>query len=373
VDQRRRKPLRGASLVLLAALLALVVGGAAGFGGSRLAARTEAVPQASTAPTASSAPSAPPSPYVPLPGRPNTVTVAKAVLPSTVMIQAGTGTSAGTGSGFVLDTQGHIMTNNHVVATAGEQGRVRVVFADGTRRIAQLVGRSPSYDLAVIKVEPGRQLAPIRIGNSDASQIGETVIAIGSPLGLPGTVTAGIVSAKNRPVVVNNSENADAPSAYINAIQTDAPINPGNSGGPLVDPQARVIGVNSAILTLGQTSGQSGSIGLGFAIPINQAMDIGRQLIKDGKATYPVIGANVSNDESVDGVRLTSVEAGGPAAKSGLREGDVITTIDGQPAMNMQQLIVTIRTHRPGQRVTLGYDRGGVDQKAVVILGGKEG
>jgi putative serine protease PepD len=368
--KRRRKPLRGAAVILLAALTALVIGGAAGYGGSRLAARTAPLPQTSTAPVSPS--SAPSAPFTPAPGQANTVGVAKAVLPSTVMIQVGSGTDRATGSGFVLDTRGRIMTNNHVVAAAGG-GTITVVFADGTRTTAELVGRSPSYDLAVIKVDPSSHLTPIRIGDSDASQIGESVIAIGSPLGLPGTVTAGIVSAKNRPVVVNGSGNADAPTAYINAIQTDAPINPGNSGGPLVDPQARVIGVNSAILTLGETQGQSGSIGLGFAIPINQAMEIGNLLIKKGKATYPVIGANVSNEDPEAGVRLTSVESGGPAAAAGLKQGDVITTINGHPVTNISSLIVNIRTHRPGEHIDLGYQRNGAKADAVVTLGSKEG
>lgn len=374
--RRDRKPLRALPLILLTALLAVLIGGAAGYGGSRLAARTDAVPQTSsgptTAPSPSTTPSAPTTPFSPAPGEANTVGVAKAVLPSTVMIQVGSGTTGGTGSGFILDTQGHIMTNNHVVAAA-EGGRVRVVYADGTKTTAEVVGRSPSYDLAVIKVDPSSRVQPIRIGDSDTSQIGESVIAIGAPLGLPGTVTAGIVSAKNRPVVVTGSENADSPSAYINAIQTDAPINPGNSGGPLVDSQARVIGVNSAILTLGQTQGQSGSIGLGFAIPINQAMEIGRLLIKNGKATYPVIGATVASEGADEGVKITTVDAAGPAAAAGLRADDVVTAIDGKPVTESQELIVTIRTHRPGEKVRLQYERGGATADAVVTLGSKEG
>ena len=216
-----------------------------------------------------------------------TVEVANAVLSSTVMIEAGDGT----GSGFVFDGSGRIMTNNHVVAAA-EGGRLRVVLANGRRVNATIVGRSPSYDLAVIQVKTSG-LKPLVVGDSRASRVGEPVIAVGSPLGLAGTVTSGIVSARDRPVVVRETENADAPVAYINAIQTDAPINPGNSGGPLVDSSARVIGVNSAILTLGTSRTESGSIGLGFAIPINQAAEIGQLLIKNGKATYPILGANV--------------------------------------------------------------------------------
>jgi putative serine protease PepD len=380
VGGRQRRPLRGGTLLLLALVTSLLIGGAAGYAGSRLAERT-GPPSTSTAPAdpsvapsdpAQSPPSAPSSPLTAAPGQPNSVAVAKAVVPSTVMIQVGSGTSSGTGSGFVLDGQGRIMTNNHVVAAGGGSGRIRVVYADGTRAEATLVGRSPSYDLAVIKVAPSSRVKPIRLGNSDASQVGEPVVAVGSPLGLPGTVTAGIVSAKDRPVVVNESGNADSPTAYINAIQTDAPINPGNSGGPLVDSQARVIGVNSAILTLGASQGTSGSIGLGFAIPINQALEIGQLLIKNGKATYPVIGANVSNEDTL-GVRLTTVEAGGPAARAGLRPGDVVAAIDGRAVGDIQQLIVWVRTHRPGERVRLDYTRSGAKASATVILGSKEG
>jgi putative serine protease PepD len=196
------------------------------------------------------------------------------------------------------------------------------------------------------------------------------VIAVGSPLGLPGTVTQGIVSADNRPVVVNE-DNADSPTAYIDAIQTDAPINPGNSGGPLVDAAARVIGVNSAILTLGSSSAQSGSIGLGFAIPINQAKTIADLLIEKGTATYPVLGAKVQNGSG--GVQLTSVDAGGPARKAGLRVGDVVTKIDGRRVTAMEELIVSIRTRRPGQVVVLDYTRGSTRATARVTLGGKEG
>jgi putative serine protease PepD len=358
----RRRP-RSGSVIAVAALTALVIGGAAGYGGATLARRTE-----SSATTAR--PSAPPTPGVtrtpvpPAPASANTVEVAKRVLPGTVTIQVG----RGTGSGFVIDGEGRIVTNNHVITEAANGSRIRVVLSDGRRRNAVLVGRSPSYDLAVIKVNGAGSLSPLELGDSSQIQIGEPVIAVGSPLGLPGTVTQGIISARNRPVMVAEGAEADSPTAYINAIQTDAPINPGNSGGPLVDAGARVIGVNSAILTFAA----SRNIGLGFAIPINQAATIADLLIKNGKATYPVIGANVRDASS--GVELTDVDAQGPAGKAVLRVGDVITRIDGEPLDGgMEELIVTVRTRRPGEVVVLDYRRGSTQSQASVTLGSKEG
>jgi putative serine protease PepD len=303
----------------------------------------------------------------PAPPTLDTVAVVKRSLPGTVMIQAG----RGTGSGFVLDAQGRIMTNNHVVAGAADGSTIRVIFADGRRLKAELVGRSPSYDLAVIKVKASTSLKPIAIGNSDQSQVGQPVIALGSPLGLPGTVTQGIVSAHHRPVLVRESGNADSPIAYIDAIQTDAPINPGNSGGPLVDAGARVIGINSAILTFGNGQPQVGSIGLGFAIPINQAMTIGRQLIRKGRATYPVIGASLR--DTSDGIALIEVDRQGPAGKAGLREGDLITKIDDRRVQGMDELIVSIRTRRPGDKVVLEFARGSRLDRATITLGSRVG
>ena len=361
-------------ILLLAVLLAALVGTAAGYGGAKLAGSGE---PGSTVPT--SAPLPRPSntggPQTPVPAAPHqmdTVQVAATALPSTVMIRVGSGRSGGTGSGFVLDTDGHIMTNNHVIADAADGGRITVVFSDGARVDAKLVGRSPSYDLAVIKLNGEHELTPMAVGDSDKVQVGEPVVAIGSPLALASTVTQGIVSAKNRPVVVNSNAGADSPSAYINGIQTDSAINPGNSGGPLVDAGARVIGVNSAILTMSQSADSGGNIGLGFAIPINQAMVIGKQLISDGKATYPVIGVKVGNGSS-DGIQLSEVDPGGPAEKAGLKAGDVITKIDDQQVDTADELIVVIRTHRPGDRVTLTYQRGAQQQTAEVTLGSREG
>ena len=354
---------RLAYVVAVAALTALVIGGAAGYGGATLARRNESS-ATTTTPSAPTTPGVTRTPVPPPPGSANTVEVAQRVLPATVMIQVG----RGTGSGFVIDKEGRIVTNNHVVAEAANGSRIRVIFSDGRRHSAVLVGRSPSYDLAVIKVNGAGSLNPLELGDSDQVQIGEPVIAVGSPLGLPGTVTQGIISARNRPVMVSEGAEADSPTAYINAIQTDASINPGNSGGPLVDAGARVIGVNSAILTFAA----SRNIGLGFAIPINQAATVADLLIKTGKATYPVIGANVQDGSS--GVELTEIDPQGPAAKAGLRARDVITGIDGVPVDGgMEELIVTIRTRRPGDVVVLDYTRGSSQGQVRVTLGGKEG
>jgi putative serine protease PepD len=358
----RRRP-RSASVIAVAALTALLIGGAAGYGGATLARRTDSS-ATTAAPSAPTSPGVTRTPVAPPPGSANTVEVAKRVLPATVMIQVG----RGTGSGFVIDQEGRIVTNNHVIAEAANGSRMRVIFPDGRRYGAVMVGRSPSYDLAVIKVSGARSLIPVELGDSDQVQIGEPVIAVGSPLGLPGTVTQGIISARNRPVMVSEGADADSATAYISAIQTDAPINPGNSGGPLVDAGARVIGVNSAILTFAA----SRNIGLGFAIPINQAATIADLLIKNGKATYPVIGANVQDASS--GVELTEIDPQGPAAKAGLRTRDVITGIDGNPVDGgMEELIVTIRMRRPGDVVVLDYVRGSSRGQVSVTLGGKEG
>jgi putative serine protease PepD len=358
----------------VAAVTALLVGGGAGYGGALLAERN-AAPVASPGSTSSApGPGASPSPSgsTPEPVPPggttiDTVAVAKRALPGTVTIQVG----RSTGSGFVIDDQGRIMTNNHVVAGAPSGATIRISFTDGRRQTATLVGRSPSYDLAVLKVKPAGYLRPVELGNSDTIQVGEPVLAIGAPLGLTGSVTQGIVSAQNRPVVVQSVGDADAPYAFIDGIQTDASINPGNSGGPLVDARGRVIGVTSAILTRGNSSQPTGNIGLAFAIPINQAKTIGDLLITNGKATYPVIGASLR--EVTDGLVLTAVDRDGPASRAGLRVGDRITKIDDRRVSATEELIVEIRTRRPGEKVVLEYSRGNANARAIVTLGSREG
>ncbi|HEU4948163.1 MAG TPA: trypsin-like peptidase domain-containing protein [Kribbella sp.] len=295
--------------------------------------------------------------------------VAATMLPSVVQLKVeGTDSSEATGSGFVIDDAGHILTNNHVVSAAANGGSIQVVTDKGKTATARLVGRSPAYDLAVVQVS-GLKAPSVQFGRSELAVVGQDVVAIGSPLGLAGTVTSGIVSAKNRPVTAGG----EGEISYINALQTDAAINPGNSGGPLVDMNARVIGVNSAIATVrGAEPGSSGNIGLGFAIPIDQARRTAQQLIASGKASYPVIGANVDM-QFQGGARISEVTTGSPAQRAGLRTGDVITSINGQTVDTAEALIVAIRTHQPGESVRLNFERGGRSRQVAVTLGQQTG
>jgi len=292
--------------------------------------------------------------------------IAARVLPSVVSIETTTNNGGTTGSGFVIDANGYLLTNNHVVANSLT---IKVLLNDGREFSARILGRDESYDLAVLKIEASG-LKALQFGNSDKVTVGDAVIAIGSPLGLSGTVTQGIISAKDRPVTAGDNSSS---TSFISALQTDAAINPGNSGGPLVDATGAVIGVNSAIASLGSSLGsQSGSIGLGFAIPINQARKTADQLIKSGKATYPVIGVAVDMNYSGDGALIansaSALLAGGPAAKAGLRPGDLITAIDSLKIHAAEELIVEIRTHNVGDEVTIIYKRGNKTGTAKLIL-----
>jgi putative serine protease PepD len=291
--------------------------------------------------------------------------LAARVLPSVVSIETTSADGGATGSGFVIDANGYLLTNNHVVAGSLT---IKVLLNDGREFAARILGRDESYDLAVLKIEASG-LKALQLGDSEKVQVGDPVIAIGSPLGLSGTVTQGIISAKNRPVTAGADE-SDSATSFISALQTDAAINPGNSGGPLVDATGAVIGVNSAIASLGSSG--SGSIGLGFAIPINQARKTADQLIKNGKATYPVIG--VAIDMNYNGVgaliakSASAILPGGPAAKAGLRAGDLITEIDGKKINAPEELIVEVRTHNVGDEVTITYIRGTKTNTAKLIL-----
>ena len=292
--------------------------------------------------------------------------IAARVLPSVVSIETMSKDGGGSGSGFVIDPNGYLLTNNHVVADALT---IKVILNDGREFAAKILGRDESYDLAVLKIKV-TGLKALQFGDSDKVQVGDSVIAFGSPLGLSGTVTQGIISAKDRPVTAGDDNSS---TSFISALQTDAAINPGNSGGPLVDATGAVIGVNSAIASLGSSLGsQTGSIGLGFAIPINQARKTADQLIRDGKATYPVIGVLVDMNYTSGGAlisdKTSAILAGGPAAKAGLQPGDLITAIDGIKINTPEELIVQIRTHNVGDEVTITYLRGKTIGNAKLIL-----
>jgi putative serine protease PepD len=300
--------------------------------------------------------------------------VAARLLPSTVQIQAnggasGTGTGGATGSGFVLDRQRHVITNNHVVADATDSGELKVVDQNGRRHAARIVGRSPVYDIAVLEVTGSSGLRPASIGSTRLMHVGDTVVAIGSPLGLSSTVTSGIVSATDRPVTTGDSDQ----SSYINALQTDAAINPGNSGGPLVNLRGQVVGVNSAIATTGGTAGESGNIGVGFAIPMEQVRITAAQILATGKARYPVIGANVDTGAGTSGATVVDVPSGSPAAAGGLRKGDVVTQVDGKAITDGISMIVAIRSHRPGETIALVVRRDGSSTSVRVTLDSKVG
>ncbi|CAB4868180.1 unannotated protein [freshwater metagenome] len=296
--------------------------------------------------------------------------IAKRVIPSVVSISAKTGSNGSTGTGFVIDSAGYILTNNHVVADAVTSGgKIEVQLNDGRKFGASVIGRDASYDLAVLKISTSG-LTALTFGDSDKVVVGDSVIAIGSPLGLSGTVTLGIISAKDRAVTAGET---GSQNSFINALQTDAAINPGNSGGPLVDATGAVIGVNSAIATLGSAFGsQSGSIGLGFAIPINQARKTAEQLIKNGKATYPVMGVSLDMQYQGEGAKVaTTADAilpNGPAAKAGLKAGDIITKFEGRTIAAADELIVAIRAKSVGDKVHLTYLRQGKSYQVTLVL-----
>ncbi|WP_066948950.1 trypsin-like peptidase domain-containing protein [Streptomyces lushanensis] len=310
--------------------------------------------------------------------------VAQKSLPSVVTIEAQGGNGeGGTGTGFVYDKQGHILTNNHVVASAANGGDLTATFSNGDKYDAEVVGRAEGYDVAVVKLKkapPG--LTPLPLANSDQVAVGDSTIAIGAPFGLSNTVTTGIISAKNRPVA--SGDGSGASNSYMSALQTDASINPGNSGGPLLDARGAVIGINSAIQSAGSGGlgqSQAGSIGLGFAIPINQAKNVAEQLIETGQPVYPLIGATVTMTEGGEGATISpqgeggvpAVTPNGPAAKAGLKAGDVITKFNDTPIDSGPTLIGQIWTHKPGDKVTLTYIRDGKESKVQVTLGERKG
>ncbi|WP_198141754.1 S1C family serine protease [Micromonospora sp. ATCC 39149] len=293
--------------------------------------------------------------------------VAERVLPSVVTVRVASMSGTSEGSGFIVSADGHVVTNDHVVA--GGNGKATVVFNDGSTAGASVVGQDPESDLAVIKVSSATGLRPVEFGDSDALAVGDPVLAIGSPLSLANTVTAGIVSALDRTMQAGEP---GGPTRYYAAIQTDAAVNHGNSGGPLVDSAGRVIGVNSTIKSLVADGQEAGNIGLAFAIPINQAKRVTQDIIGTGKARRTVIGAQVGgaggSSGGAGGVRLASVEPSGPAAGAGLRAGDVILRLNGRPMTDPTDLIALVRKFAPGSVVTVEYRRGASRQNASVTL-----
>lgn len=293
--------------------------------------------------------------------------LANRVLPSVVSITTQAGSS---GSGFIIDSSGYILTNNHVVEEAAlAKAKIVVTLNNGKEFESSIVGRDASYDLAVLKII-ANGLPALQFGDSDKVAVGDSVIAVGSPLGLSGTVTLGIISAKDRAVTAGGS---GSESSFINALQTDAAINPGNSGGPLIDTTGAVIGVNSAIATLGGgLTSQAGSIGLGFAIPINQARKTANQLITTGKASYPVMGVSIDMNFAGPGAKVTTSDGailpGGPAQKAGLKPGDLIIEFGGKVINTPDELIVAIRAKNIGDRVEVKFKRGSSTRTTTVVL-----
>lgn len=295
----------------------------------------------------------------------NIQTIAASVSPSVVSISVSWPSGSGTGSGVIYrsgGTSSFIVTNNHVIDDAVQGGTVKVELNSGEMETASIVGRDVAYDIAVLKINRGN-LRPIKEGNSNSLIIGEPVIAFGSPLGLSGTVTSGIVSALNRPVTTSSS----GVGSFIDAIQTDAAINPGNSGGPLVDSTGALVGINSAIASTGSTAG---SIGLGFAIPFNQAKRVIDEIIATGKSTRPFLGVNFDNTYTGVGARILSVVDGEPAAKARIPSGSVIREIDGKKINDLISAIVRVRSYAPGDTIKIKVDLpGGGSQTFEVTLG----
>jgi putative serine protease PepD len=363
---------------------ALLVGGAAGVGGAAWydawQGDDSTISSTSSGPVKASNAAAAPSGSV--------EKVAASVLPTVVKINVTGSSGSGSGSGIVLRADGTILTNNHVVSVAGNGGSITVNFNDGKTAKADVIGTDPVTDMAVIKAQGVSGLTPATIGKSSDLKVGQSVVAIGSPYGLNSTVTSGIVSALNRPVSVSTAEEqtpqfpgfgevpqqqsqADLSTTYP-AIQTDAAINPGNSGGPLVDMSGRVVGVNSSIRTADGSTDTGGSIGLGFAIPIDEMLPIVNQIIDGQKPTHARLAVSVSDVQGntlAQGAEVETVQSGGAADKAGLQKGDVITKVDDQVIDSSESLVATVRGHRPGDKVTLTYVRGGSTHTTTATLG----
>jgi putative serine protease PepD len=367
---RRPRRARSAAALIVAAVLA---GGLAGVAG---AAGYNAVNEPVTRPVVDSLQGSPASADTDSPAPDGSVEdVANDVLPSVVKIDVSSGPQQGSGSGIILSSDGTILTNNHVVEVAEDGGNLAVSFNDGTTASAEIVGTDPLTDIAVIKAEGVSGLKPATLGRSGQVDVGEEVVAVGSPFGLESTVTSGIVSAIHRPV--SAGEAAGAQSTVFPAIQTDAAINPGNSGGALVNSDGEVIGINTAIRSTANLTGEAGSIGLGFAIPIDEAEPVARQLVNGQEPTHARLGVTVGTPENEEGLPggavVRSVEDGTAAADAGLQQGDIITRIDDTIISTSDSLVAMVRTYRPGDQVQLTVLRDGAQQKVTLELGSDAG
>ncbi|MED5800726.1 trypsin-like peptidase domain-containing protein [Gordonia sp. Z-3] len=350
--------------IVVTALLAGLLGGVVGVGGSALLNNDDSgsVPVLSSAPdTANNAADV----------KPGSVTYAAQIASkSTADIKVAGAQGSAVGSGIVLSPDGYVLTNNHVVAMAGNGSTIQVTTSDGKTYGAEVTGTSPSYDLAVIKLDGASGLTPAALGDSDGLQVGEQVVAVGSPENLSNTVTSGIVSALSRTVTAAD-ESGSGVTVY-NGLQTDTPINPGNSGGPLVNLKGQVVGVNSAVDTGQAASGGVQAYGLGFAIPVNTAKRIGNELLQDGQATKPVLGVSGSltaTDSAAEGAQISSVQSGGAADQAGIKQGDVITKIGDTPISNYADLMAQILTHTPGETVSVTVGSGSDARTVQVKLG----
>jgi putative serine protease PepD len=408
MEQPKKKRRGRAGLVGGLAVLALVVGGGAGYGGAALWDNTHddtassgifSGSGSSGTSTASSAPNG------------SVQAVAGSVLPSVVKIEVAGTQESDSGSGIILTSDGTILTNNHVVEAAAGGGKIRVDFNDGSSASAKVLGTDPLTDTAVIKAEDVSGLKPATIGSSTSLAVGESVVAIGSPFGLDSTVTSGIVSALNRPVNVGSDSSGNA--TVYPAIQTDAAINPGNSGGALVDMSGKVVGINASIHTTGSVSGEAGSIGLGFAIPIDEVKAVVEQMTKGETPTHARLGITVQDvgasqqrqqqqqpdqgspfDQfpfgqepqqqepqqpdnvspfSTNGAEVREVGDGSAAKEAGLKAGDIITKVDDHMIVGSDSLVATVRSYRPGDKVSLTYTRDGKAHTISVTLDSDEG
>jgi putative serine protease PepD len=349
-----RQQRRGSGgLVVGVAILALLVGGGAGALGGYLVADSNA----NNPPVTNALDEQPPADQTSVPAAGTVESVAAKVSPTVVQLQVQGRQAAGEGSGFIISSDGLIVTNNHVVEVAADNGKINAVFSDGSTVPATIVGRDPTSDVAVVRAEGKSGLPTVDLGSSESLKVGQGVVAIGSPFELSGTVTSGIVSSLHRPTRAGGEDGSQA--TVMDAIQTDAAINPGNSGGPLVNMQGQVIGINSAIYSpqSGGGSAQGGSVGIGFAIPIDQARRTADEIVKTGKATQTVLGVSV-RDNQQGGALIVDVTGGGAGEQAGLKSGDVVTKMDNRRIDTSDALVAAVRSHKPGDKVRLELSNG---------------